>query len=192
MELLLPEEREVLGLSFRSSMLKLAGRLGVQRPVPQAPSSAVTEPEPTAPVREGIETEVKLACIRVLLELNGISGEQALALVKSAAVSPDDARRSLDRLDTLERNRPSVGQVARYGTIGGVGGAATGAIGHLIEHGSPLKGATPKAKLLSLAANAAKGAVGGSAIPLLRGAGDRRAEMGKLRRFVNEGGGPGA
>jgi len=105
---------------------------------------------------------------------------------KTAGVTPERARRSLDRLDTLESNKPTVGQAGRYGAIGGVGGAGIGAIGNMIEHGSALKGATPKAKALNFAANAAKGALGGGAIPLLRNTMDRRAEVGTLHKFVRE------
>lgn len=105
-------------------------------------------------------------------------------LVKGAAVSVDQARRSLDRLDTLERNKPTVGQVARYGGIGALGGAAAGAVGNAIEGGGALKGATPKAKALNLAASAAKGAIGGGALPLLRSHSDRHSEMGTLRKFM--------
>jgi hypothetical protein len=112
--------------------------------------------------------------------------ELAAAEIKSAAVTPDDARRSLDRLDTLERNKPTVRQVGRYGVLGGLSGAAIGATANAIEHGGALKGATPKAKLLNVGANAVKGALGGGAVPLLRAHSDRQAEMGTLRRFMNQ------
>lgn len=127
----------------------------------------------SAPETEGFET------LRV-------DAENAAEWIKSAAVSADQARRSLDRLDTLERNSPTVGQVARYGGIGALGGAAAGAIGNAIESGNPLRGATPKAKVLNMAASAAKGAIGGGALPLLRSHSDRHAEMGTLRKFMGQ------
>ena len=120
------------------------------------------------------------------LETLRVDAENAAEWIKSAAVSPDQARRSLDRLDTLERNKPTTGQVARYGGIGALGGATAGAVGNVIETGAALKGATPKAKLLNLASSAAKGAIGGGALPLLRSHSDRRAEMGTLRNFMNQ------
>ena len=52
------------------------------------------------------------------LEILRLDAEQGAEWIKSATVSPDQARRSLDRLDTLERNKPTTGQVARYGGIG--------------------------------------------------------------------------
>jgi hypothetical protein len=129
---------------------------------------------------------LKYACAKELLAQGAVTPGQALALAKYAGVSPEHARRSLDRLDALEQSKPTAGQAARYGAIGGLGGAGIGAIGHLIESGSPLKGATTKAKVLNLAANTAKGALGGGAIPLIRNTMDRRAEMGTLRRYMKE------
>ncbi len=120
------------------------------------------------------------------LEILRRDAEQSAEWIKSAAVSVDDARRSMDRLDTLERNKPTLRQVGRYGAIGGLGGAAAGAVGNVIEHGSALRGATPKAQALNLAASAAKGAIGGGALPLLRSHSDRHAEMGTLRKFMNQ------
>lgn len=107
-------------------------------------------------------------------------------LPKTAEISDDRARRSLDRIGTLEQNKPTVGQAARYGAIGGLGGGVIGAVGHLVERGALTKGETPKAKALNLAANVAKGALGGGAIPLLRNSMDRRAEMGTLNKYVQE------
>lgn len=109
-----------------------------------------------------------------------------LELTKGAAVSADDARRSMDRLDTLERNKPTLRQVGRYGAIGGLGGAAIGAVGNAIETGTALKGVTPKDKVRNLASSAVKGAFGGGAIPLLRAHSDRRAEMGTLKKFMKQ------
>lgn len=110
-------------------------------------------------------------------------------LAKLGTVTSEDARRSLDRLDSLEKNRPTAGQVARYGGLGAVGGVAIGSVGNLIEHGTPFvhfPGATPRQKALSMAAGAAKGAISSGAIPLVRAHLDRRAEMGTLRRYMQE------
>lgn len=120
------------------------------------------------------------------LEILHVDAENAAEWIKRSSVSVDQARRSMDRLDTLERNKPTMGQVARYGTIGGLGGAGIGAVGNLIETGAALKGTTPKEKALNLASSAVKGALGGGALPLLRAHSDRRAEMGTLRKFMNQ------
>lgn len=128
-------------------------------------------------------TPMFAVCLQELLATNAISHEQ---LTKAAEVSADDARRSLDRLDSLERVKPTAGQFGRYTGIGGAAGAAAGAIGNAIEHGSALKGGSTKAKLLNVAANTAKGALAGGAVPLLRNHMDRRAEMGTLHNFMSE------
>jgi len=182
MDLLEPNELEGLGRAYSTSMRKLADMFMFKRPSHDEPFPWEKK-KSSAPA---IDPAVKVACARELLRLNAVTADQALALAKSAAVSPDAARRSLDRLDTLERNKPNVGQVARYGGIGALGGAAAGALGNAIEHGTALKGATPKAKALNLVSAAAKGAIGGGALPLLRSHSDRHAEMGTLRKFMQE------
>lgn len=190
MDLLAPEELAALGQSYGRSMRKMADmfmfrRTSHQQPFPweKRDSSAPAK----GPAKEGLDSAVKVAFARELLRLNAITPFQAVELAKAAAVTTEQARRSLDRLDTLERNKPTLGQVGRYGGIGALGGAAAGAVGNAIEHGSALKGATPKAKVLNLAASAAKGAIGGGALPLLRSHSDRRAETGTLRKFMQEG-----
>lgn len=115
-----------------------------------------------------------------------LDAEQGAEWIKSSAVSVDEARRSMDRLDSLERSKPTIKQVGRYGTIGGLGGAGIGAVGNLIETGAALKGATPKDKALNLASSAVKGALSGGALPLLRAHSDRHAEMGTLRKFMQQ------
>lgn len=182
MDLLEPEELQAMGSSYGRSLGKLAALFQPPAPAVEKKASTPTE-ESSAPE---ILDVAKIACALELVRLNAVTVDQAAALVKSAAVTPEQARRSLDRLDSLERNKPTAGQLARYGTIGGLGGAAIGAVGNAIESGTALKGATPKAKALNLAANAAKGALGGGAIPLLRMHSDRRAEMGTLRKFMQE------
>lgn len=138
-------------------------------------------------------SKTKTAALADELEaLGGVTHGQADALRKHAAVSEEQARRSLDRLQTLEQNKPTLGQAGRYGALGGAGGAVIGAVGNAIEHGGPLKGATPRARLLNVGANIAKGAIGGGAIPLARNQLDRRAEVGTLNKFVNQQGTPNA
>jgi outer membrane lipoprotein SlyB len=107
-------------------------------------------------------------------------------LLKLGAISDEQARRSLDRLDSLERSKPNAKQVGRYGAIGGVGGAVIGGVGNAFEHGSAFKGTTVKAKALNATANAVKGALSGGAIPLLRSHMDQRAEVGTLRKYMSE------
>lgn len=101
-------------------------------------------------------------------------------LQKLGAVSDEHAQRSLDRLDSLERSRPTVGQVGRYGAIGAVAGPAIGAISNIIEKKPPI------GSVRSLAASAVKGGLSASAIPLARAHFDRKAEIGTLHRYLKE------
>lgn len=188
MDLLELDEIQLLGRTLRDARLKIAQCL---TPVSEKKAS---KNEVSPGLHSGIDYiippatfgAVKRACALELELIGAVSAGQARAAEKLAEVSPDQARRSLDRLDTLERNKPTLGQAARYGAVGGLGGAAIGAVGNAIEHGGALKGGTLKAKVLNLGANAAKGAIGGSALPLARAHLDRRAELGTLRRFMQE------
>jgi hypothetical protein len=100
-------------------------------------------------------------------------------LEKLGAVSHDEAGRALDRLETLERNKPTAPQVARYGAIGAGTGAAVG----LLK--SRIKG-TSAGGVRGLAADAVGGALATGAIPLLRSQMDRKAEAGTLQRYLHE------
>ena len=101
-------------------------------------------------------------------------------LLKLGAVSDEQARRSLDRLDQLEQNKPTTGQVARYGALGGAAGATMQAVGRAVEgtHGS----ITPR----SLASAAATGAIGMGAMPLIRSALDRHTERKTLKAYLHQ------
>ena len=107
---------------------------------------------------------------------------------KVGAVSEEEARRALDRLDTLDRNELTGQQVARYALLGGVSAPAISAIADTIEGKKPFGWSTaPGGKqqaLRSIAATAVKGAIGTGLIPLVRNALDRNAEKSKLRSFV--------
>lgn len=100
-------------------------------------------------------------------------------LVKLGAISDETARRSLDRLDSLEKSKATPKQVLRYGTVGALAAPAIGALGNVIE-GKPLEG------LRTIGAQAVKGALGSGAIPIARQALDRRAEMGTLKKYMQE------
>lgn len=101
-------------------------------------------------------------------------------LEKLGAVSDEHAQRSLERLHSLEKSRPTLGQVGRYGAIGAVAGPAISAVGNLIEKKSPFGSAR------TLAAQAVKGGLSASAIPIARGHLDRRAEIGTLKKYISE------
>lgn len=108
-------------------------------------------------------------------------------LAKVGAISDEQARSSLDRLDTLERNRPTLHQVGRYAGLGAVAGPAMSLAGNLIKKGP--KGALDfggKSVLRGAIGDAAKGAIGGGLVPLVRNQLDRRAEMGTLKTFMQQ------
>lgn len=101
-------------------------------------------------------------------------------LLKLGAISDEHAQKSLDRLDTLERNRPTLKQVGRYGAIGALAGPAISAVGNIIEKKPAFGG------LRSIAAQAAKGSLSAGALPLVRTHLDRHAEIGTLKKYVKE------
>lgn len=100
-------------------------------------------------------------------------------LAKLGAISDEQARRSLDRYDALEKAKPTVGQVGRYGALGAGAGALTNMVKHTIEHGRmpSVRGAL---------GSAAAGAIGMGAVPLIRGALDRSAERKTLKNYLTQ------
>lgn len=122
----------------------------------------------------------------MLNELVALERLPAGVAMKLAEISEEQARGSLNRLDSLDRNKPTLKQVGRYATLG----AAAAPIANLATNairGKPLLDAgTNIGKLREVAGRAAGGAITGGAIPLLRSHLDRKAELGTLRRFVDE------
>lgn len=102
--------------------------------------------------------------------------------VKLGSISDEQARAALDRYETLERNKPTAKQVARYATIGAVAAPAISAVGDVI-HGKPVFGGSV---VRGIASKAVTGALGSGAIPLVRAHLDRKAEMGTLRDYMKQ------
>lgn len=100
-------------------------------------------------------------------------------LQKLGAISDDQAQSALDRLDMLERNKPTLGQAARYATLGAGTGSVAGSIGRLIE-GKELTGR-------GALAGAATGALLSGGVPLIQSHLNRKAEMGTLKRYLAQG-----
>jgi hypothetical protein len=98
-------------------------------------------------------------------------------LVKLGAISDAQAQESINRLDLLEKQKPTVGQVARYGAIGAGAGALTRSISHGVETGG-------LPKLRGLGGAAAAGAVGMGLTPLIQSHLNRRAEAGTLKKYL--------
>lgn len=105
---------------------------------------------------------------------------------KAAAVSEQEARASLDRLENLERAKPSGAQVGRYAAVGG--GAAVGAtaLKDLIAKGPRDVLGGPGKRLRTVAANAVAGALTSGAVPLVRSHLDQEAEKHKIRAFLKQ------
>lgn len=101
-------------------------------------------------------------------------------LVKLGAVSDEQARRSLDRLDQLDKNKPTMGQVGRYGALG----AGAGALGHVVSRA--IEGGARTVTKRSALGAAAAGAIGMGAVPLVRGALDRHAEKKTLKSYLRQ------
>lgn len=106
-------------------------------------------------------------------------------ILKLAGIQPEEARRSLDRLESLDKNKPNAGQVGRYAALGAAAGPALGVVRNVIEGGKkwhdfgghPVRGAL---------AAAATGAIASGAVPLVREELDRKAELHKLKTFMRE------
>lgn len=105
-------------------------------------------------------------------------------LVKLGAVSDAQAQAAADRLETLERNKPTVGQAARYGAIGAAAGPTVRLVTDTLRHGNPLHGG-PR----GLAADAVGTALTAGAIPMVRAHFDRAAEKKTLQQYLKEEGG---
>ena len=100
-------------------------------------------------------------------------------LQKLGAISDAQAQSSVDRLHTFEKNKPTAGQAGRYGALGAAAGVLGRGISHGIEHGK-----LPTGRSALGAATA--GAVSMGAVPLMRGALDRHAEVGTLKKYLHQ------
>lgn len=106
-------------------------------------------------------------------------------LEKLGAISDEQARRSLDRLDSLEKSKPTMGQVGRYAALGAAAGPAIGAASNVLKGKNPLDFSTGN-KMRGVIGEAAKGALGMGAVPLVRSHLDRRAEKSTLRQYMKQ------
>ena len=107
-------------------------------------------------------------------------------LLKLSAVSDEQARRALDQLDALEKNKPTVGQMGRYAAVGAVAAPVIGALGDVIYGGPKAVFGGAGHRLRGALGSSVKGALGASAIPMARTALDRQASMGQLRKYMKE------
>jgi len=99
-------------------------------------------------------------------------------LEKLGAVSDDQANAALERLDTLERQKATAGQVARYGALGGAAGAGIGVIRNTISK--------TKGGVRGHIGNAVAGAISAGGLPVLQKHFDRKAEESTLKSYLEE------
>ncbi len=109
------------------------------------------------------------------------------------AVSAEAARRSLDRLDALEQQKPTPEQIGRYGAIGAATGVGLGLLGNKVRGKAlidPVVDAAGQAvrfgRLRAVGSDALKGAASTGLVPLARSHLDRKAEQDTLKRFLAE------
>lgn len=110
-------------------------------------------------------------------------------LQKLGFVSPAQAEDAMQRLDSLEHGAPTAGQLARAAGLGAVAAPAVHVMGRLIAKGpkgvfEPGAGAAGIAR--DIASHAAKGAIGGGALPIVQQRVEERAEMNTLRKFLDQ------
>jgi hypothetical protein len=98
-------------------------------------------------------------------------------LVKLSAITDDEARRSLDRYDQLQKSAPTAGQALRYGALGVGAGSLGSAVKSTIEHGR-----LPSAR--GALGSAASNAIVAGALPFIRSTLDRSAEKRTLKGYL--------
>ncbi len=156
----------------------LAGITARPQAAAQALGHAITRLPPPPRVPAGIMNDIPpLKPMRSLGEM--LKRAFWDELLKMGAISPEQARRSLDRLDSLESSSPTAGQLGRYGALGATAGALTKGVSGAIEHGHLPTGR-------ALLGGAAAGAIGMGTVPLIRRALDRHSEIGTLKKFMGQ------
>jgi hypothetical protein len=102
-------------------------------------------------------------------------------LAKLGAISDEQAQKSIEQLEQLERNKPTLGQVGRYAGLGALAGPAISTIGNVVAGKKALEGG-----LRGIASKAVTGALSAGAVPLARSALDRRASIGQLKKYMQQ------
>lgn len=115
-------------------------------------------------------------------------------LDKLGAISDAEALRALESLQDLEDSKPTAKQMAGYAGIGAVSAPVVHALGNVIAKGHPLSAPlgsglgqlSRSAALREMGSQAAKGAIGAGAIPIVQQEYDRHSKMKVLRKWVKE------
>jgi hypothetical protein len=106
---------------------------------------------------------------------------------KLGSITPEQAQKSLDQLDSLEKSKPTPGKIGRYAAVGAVSGPAISLMKATIQGKPYFKDATRLGqKLRHVAGESAAGAMTSGLIPIARHRMDQNAEKEKLRAFLHE------
>ena len=105
-------------------------------------------------------------------------------LQKLGMISDEQANESVHRLETLERAKPTIGQVGRYAGLGAITAPVMGLAASAISKKPYVHAGGSLGRVL--AGDALKGAIGMGAMPLLRSHLDRQAETGTIKKYLNE------
>ena len=103
---------------------------------------------------------------------------------KLGMISDEQANESVHRLETLERAKPTAGQMGRYAGLGALTAPALGLAASAITKKPYVHSGGSVGRVL--AGDALKGAVGMGAVPLLRNHMDRQAEAGTIKKYLKE------
>jgi hypothetical protein len=107
-------------------------------------------------------------------------------LMKLGAVSDTEAQAALNRLHTIERNKPTKSRVARYATFGALAAPVIAGVGNAVEGKNPLKGLSHVGKLRHVMSHSAKGALATGVLPLIQQHFDRKGEKKVLHKYLAE------
>ena len=121
------------------------------------------------------------ALIDELRALDAVSSSQLDKL--ASEVTSEQAAVALKKLRTLEKSKPTGGELARGAAVGAVAGPVAANLSKVIA-GGPKAGLTKS--LREIAGQAASGAVYGGGLPFVRHRLERAAEMQKLREYAGE------
>lgn len=107
-------------------------------------------------------------------------------LTKMAAVSDQAVLNSVKRLDKLEQDKPTVGQVGRAAGVGAALGPVASLAQRAIAGRKASGGLGPYRGPRDLAASAVHGAIAGGFVPVLRRSVDQHAEKKTIKNYLNQ------
>lgn len=119
------------------------------------------------------------AFVTELAELGAVTVGQ---LEKTAEVTREQAQHALTRLDELDHQRPTAGQLGRGALVGSIVGPIASNVGKLISEGRFSK---PR----DIAGQIASGTIFGTATPFIKHKVETGTERKTLKNYIDSGGG---